>query len=168
MQNEYEWRSYQEVVTQAARSVLKPWMVGIELNDIKNELWVKFFELMNAQPDLPKPEVIRRIKSFAKNYKRDEHERVFGRSTAGCEVLLQQQISETGKSWELIQELWNRFVLEQTKEDQCLLNLLVQAISAEEIAAQLNIARKTVFNRKNALLDSFGRRIREQLRTGKA
>ena len=151
-----QWKSYTEAVSQIARSTIRAWMVGIEVEDIKQELWCEFFKVCNEEPEIGRGDMIERLKTFAAGYKRTEREQVFGKQSIMLDDL---QLSQYEKHWREVKQAFDVFLKSLPTEDAMILRYAAQGCTNAKIAHAMGISIDSIKKRRPSLIRSFQKEV---------
>lgn len=156
MQTRDQWQSYTEAVSQLARSTIRAWMVGIEVEDIKQELWCEFFRICEIEPEIRRSEMIERLKSFASAYKKEEREQKFGRQSIMLEDL---ELSRYEKHWKAVKQAFDLFLKGLPTEDAMILRYAAQGCTNEKIAHAMGVGIDSIKKRRPVLIRAFRKEV---------
>jgi len=159
----HKWEAHQEIVTRLAKASLKSWMIGTEIDDIKNELWVVFFETIKARPSIPGTQLIRQLEQAASAYKNKERVRVFGQDEAGLDFFLAALAQDRGQTWDAIRNLWDEYLCTLTPTKSMFLRYLADGLPVQKAAHKVKWEKTWAYEQQKQLLIDFKRRVDERL-----
>lgn len=164
-----EVEQYRKIVNSIARKVHNKFLVELDLEDMKQELFLKLVELPEG---MKKKEVIEALEKRAREVRqnaRSEHHRQHsikkklqyeygGSSRNKQDVLRVQQYEQDQKNqklWLQIIEDWEGFVEQRDENDRKIISLIRLKCKQTDIAFKLGMTQPAVSQRIRRILDDF-------------
>jgi len=163
------WKEYKEIVDHLSHMTIRKWMIGVDLDDIKQSIWAEFFricrETCGEEPDLDKKIVTGRLRYFASSLKREEGEYKFGSKklfTAEVENLsdgLEQ------RHWRKIRNLWEGYLTRIPSRDSIILRYAAQGTTNKTISLALHLSIKRVEAIRSKRIKEFREEVENSVQT---
>ena len=157
MSQKDNWRDYTEAVTHLAHTTIRKWMVGVDLEDVKQSIWAEFFRLCEQDTGnfISKSGMLEQLRHYASSLKREEGERKFGNRKITNDTLEVDLSRATTLHWRKIRHLWETYVSKQSTRDSILLRFAAQGATNAHIAGALHLSEQAVKNRRSTLTQKF-------------
>lgn len=155
MHQKESWEDFSEGITKLARSAFRRWMIGVETEDIRQELWVQFFQIRNKKKKIPKKSLLSKLKSFSSSFVRHLSEQKFSIRIARGEAHEESISEERERYWKYVRYVWDIFVRQLSPRDAEIMRLAAQGCSNEKISQILGIGVSTVRNVRSELVKIF-------------
>lgn len=177
MQNEESWKNYKEsweeykdVINHLAHITIRKWMIGVDLDDIKQSLWAEFFricdtELCDEEPGLNKQVMTERLRTFASSLKREEGDYKFK-----SKKLVQTELEHLSegieqKHWRKVRNLWEEYLTRIPTRDAVILRYAAQGATNKTIALALNLSTKRIESIRSRLIKAFKEEVDNNVQT---
>jgi ATP/maltotriose-dependent transcriptional regulator MalT len=174
MQARESWKEhyteFTEAVTHLAHTTIRKWMVGVDLDDVKQSIWAEFFRICEQDTEnfISKTGMLEQLRHYASTLKREEGERKFGQRKVMNETAEFDVIGNTNMHWRKVRHLWEEYVGKQSQRDGIILRFAAQGTSNEHIAAALKLSVQAVKNRRSILVQKFREEVENSVQIDKS
>jgi len=155
LQTKDSWEEYKELINYLARTTIRKWMIGVELEDVKQELWAEFFRVCEENEDTHKIIMIDNLRRFASVYKRKAGELKFGRERFHNECLDFETKSKNTCHWRKVGHLWEEYLEKLSPRDSTILRFAAQGASNATIANAFKLSVSRIEAIRSKLIRDF-------------
>ena len=159
------WEDFKEAVNHLAHITIRKWMVGVDVDDVKQSIWAEFFRIFNTEVVDEKKVMIERLRSYCSTLKREEGERKFGSRKLTTEVKENAPETKTQLHWRKVKHMWEEFLLKQQSKDAIILRFAAQGTTNAAIAAAIGLSESRVRSRKATLIQKFKEEVENSVQT---
>lgn len=147
-------QKYEKVIDSIARKSIRRWMVGVEINDIKQELWVHLLKVLQITPNAGDEFLKDELDKFIAVYKHALRDLKFGRKSSDLDN--HEEVAMSFR-WSYIGNLWEQYLDGLSERDNSILRLVSQGYKHKIIASKLGMSHRTVASQAPKLLKGFER-----------
>lgn len=162
------WEVYTAEIDHLAHITIRKWMVGTDLDDIKQSIWTEYFRILEVRSDGPllcKREMIELLRHYAASLKREEGDRKFGKKQSREELISENTTGLTDSYWRKVKHLWEGYLSKIKPRDAILLRYAAQGAKNSTIAAALNLSTKRIESIKSSLIKTFKEEVENSVQT---
>lgn len=151
------WNEFTEAVTHLAHTTIRKWMVGVDLEDVKQSIWAEFFRICEQDTGnfISKSGMLEQLKKYASTLKREEGERKFGQRKIMNETTEFDAVGVTNMHWRKVRHLWEEYIAKQCSRDAIVLRFAAQGVTNANIASSLKLSEKRVEAIRSRLIRKF-------------
>ena len=162
MPKKENWEIYSEGIASIARSSVRRWMVGTEIEDIEQELWIEYLRL--SKEPLSRIKILKELKRYSKSFVRIESENKFLLQSFSYHLIDSKHREERDRHWKYIQHLWEGFLKKLSRKSATILRLTSQGCTTSTIATTLGVSKHTIKNTRPMLIKLFKKEVEENIR----
>lgn len=162
-----DWQRYEKFIKDLAHRTIRSWMVGVEVEDIKQELWAEFFRICGETPEIVDWAIKERLEWFASSYKTGEREAKYGQSAAKAHFSETIVVGRYAKYWKQLRALWDTFLGQLPTQDAMILRYMAQGCTSATIAKALAVSDDTILRRKKDLITAFRKEVENNVQIDK-
>ena len=156
MQAKDNWKDYSKDVDKLAHKTIRSWMIGTEVDDVKQELWTEFFRLCKETPLIVREDMLFRLEKFASLYKREEREHKYGR---GKDDPDERESLKYQKYWSHIGNMWETYLKKLSQRDSVILRYVAQGNDYKTTAKCMGLGLRTIERVAPALIANFKKEV---------